>query len=155
MDITNLLNQVSEFHKIFKAPILEIPKIPSKDRCELRINILQEELNELKQSIEKCDIVEIADAIVDLQYVLLGTVLEFGLGEKFVELFNEVHKSNLSKACNSEQEALETILNYKKKGIEAYYKKIDDKFIVYRISDDKILKSINYSEAKLNKILEK
>ncbi|MBP7357533.1 MAG: nucleoside triphosphate pyrophosphohydrolase family protein, partial [Cloacibacterium sp.] len=81
------LNQVAEFHRTFNAPILETPQIPSKERCELRVSLLQEELNELKQAIEDNDLVEIADALCDLQYVLSGAVLEFGLGEKFVELF--------------------------------------------------------------------
>lgn len=97
------LNQVAEFHRTFNAPILENPQIPSAERCNLRIALLQEELNELKQAIEDQDIVEIADALCDLQYVLSGAVLEFGLGEKFVDLFNEVQRSNMSKACDTEE----------------------------------------------------
>ena len=48
MDKIDALNQVAEFHKTFNAPILDTPQIPSKERCELRISLLQEELNELK-----------------------------------------------------------------------------------------------------------
>ena len=88
MEKIDSLNQVAEFHRTFNAPILENPQIPSAERCKLRIALLQEELNELKQAIEDQDIVEIADALCDLQYVLSGAVLEFGLGEKFVDLFN-------------------------------------------------------------------
>lgn len=93
------LNQVAEFHRTFNAPILDTPQIPSAERCKLRVALLQEELNELQQAIDNDDIVEVADALCDLQYVLSGAVLEFGLGEKFVELFNEVQRSNMSKAC--------------------------------------------------------
>ena len=105
MEKIDSLNQVAEFHKTFNAPILDTPQIPSKERCELRVELLQEELNELKQAIADNNIVEVADALCDLQYVLSGAVLEFGLGEKFVTLFNEVQRSNMSKACATQQEA--------------------------------------------------
>ena len=154
MEQINSLNQVADFHRTFNAPILDTPQIPSEQRCELRVNLLQEELNELSQAIKDNDIVEIADALCDIQYVLSGAVLEFGLGDKFVELFNEVQRSNMSKACNTQQEALMTLSHYKKKdGTEGYYKKINGKWLVYRVSDDKVLKSINYSPANLKDIL--
>ena len=154
MEQINSLNQVADFHRTFNAPILETPQIPSEQRCELRVNLLQEELNELSQAIKDNDLVEIADALCDIQYVLSGAVLEFGLGDKFVELFNEVQRSNMSKACNTQQEALMTLSHYKKKdGTEGYYKKINGKWLVYRASDDKVLKSINYSPANLKDIL--
>lgn len=151
MEKIDSLNQVAEFHKTFKAPILDSPQIPSTQRCELRVNLLQEELNELSQAIKDGDIVEVADALCDIQYVLSGAVLEFGLGDKFVELFNEVQRSNMSKACSSVEEALATISHYKKKdGTEGYYKEVNGKYIVYRNGDDKVLKSINYSAANLS-----
>ena len=144
------LNQVAEFHKTFNAPILETPQIPSEQRCQLRVDLLQEELDELVQSIKDKDLVEIADALCDIQYVLSGAVLEFGLGDKFIDLFNEVQRSNMSKACNTQQEAIMTLSHYKKKdGTEGYYKEINGKWLVYRTSDDKVLKSINYSPADL------
>jgi predicted HAD superfamily Cof-like phosphohydrolase len=109
----------------------------------------------LKQAIEDNNIVEIADALCDLQYVLSGAVLEFGLGEKFVELFNEVQRSNMSKACETEKQAQETVEHYKTKGEEAHYEKSGDKFNVHRISDNKVLKNKYYSAANLKNILEK
>ena len=149
------LNQVAEFHKTFNAPILSNPEIPSQERCKLRVSLLQEELNELQEAINNNDLIEIADALCDLQYVLSGAVLEFGLGEKFVELFDEVQRSNMSKACSSEKEAIETLNHYKQKdGTEGYYKEINDMYIVYRNADNKVLKSINYSPADLkNKLI--
>ena len=149
------LNQVAEFHRTFNAPILENPQIPSAERCNLRIALLQEELNELKQAIEDQDIVEIADALCDLQYVLSGAVLEFGLGEKFVDLFNEVQRSNMSKACDTEEQARETVEFYTSRGEEAYYEMSGDKYNVHRVSDNKVLKNKYYSSANLKSILEK
>ncbi len=155
MEKINSLNQVAEFHKTFNAPVLENPQIPSEQRCELRVSLLQEELNELSQAIKDNNLVEIADALCDLQYVLSGAVLEFGLGDKFVELFNEVQRSNMSKACKTQQEALATLSHYKQKdGTEGYYKEVNGMYIVYRNGDDKVLKSINYSPADLKKIIE-
>ena len=155
MEKIDALNQVAEFHKTFNAPILEKPQIPSQERCELRVSLLQEELNELQQAIADNDLVEIADALCDLQYVLSGAVLEFGLGEKFPALFNEVQRSNMSKACSNQQEADETIAFYKEKGEEAFSEKSGDKINVHRKSDHKVLKNKYYSPADLKTILDK
>ena len=149
------LESVAQFHETFKAPILDNPQIPSKERCELRVSLLQEELNELKEAIENKDITEIADALADIQYVLSGAVLEFGLKDKFDELFAEVQRSNMSKACSTMQEAVATLSHYKQKdGTEGRYEKVGEKWVVYRNSDDKVLKSVEYSPAKLGEIIE-
>lgn len=155
MDKIDSLNQVAEFHTTFKAPILDTPQIPSADRCNLRVELLQEELDELKQAITDNNIVEVADALCDLQYVLSGAVLEFGLGEKFVELFNEVQRSNMSKTCDNEAQAQETVDFYTSKDVESFYEKSGEKFNVYRKADHKVLKSKYYSPADLAQILEK
>ncbi|MES2265676.1 MAG: nucleoside triphosphate pyrophosphohydrolase family protein [Bacteroidota bacterium] len=148
------LNQVAEFHKTFKHPVLDEPTIPSKARCDLRVALLAEEVKELQEAIADNNLVEIADALCDIQYVLAGAILEFGLGEKFKSLFDEVHRSNMSKACNSIEEANETIAHYlKKDGSEAHYKEEESKFLVFRTADNKTLKSINYSPADLKGLL--
>lgn len=148
------LQSVAEFHKTFKAPILETPQIPSDERAQLRVDLLQEELNELSQAIKDGNIVEVADALCDLQYIISGSVLEFGLGEKFQALFNEVQRSNMSKACLSEAEAQKTLDHYlQKDGTVGYWKQVGDKWVCYRSSDDKVLKSINYSPANLTEII--
>ena len=64
MEQINSLNQVSDFHRTFNAPILDTPQIPSEQRCQLRVALLQEELDELAQAIKDNDLVEIADALV-------------------------------------------------------------------------------------------
>lgn len=154
MEKIDSLNQVAEFHKTFNAPVLDTPQIPSKERCELRVSLLQEELDELKAAIAEQNIVEIADALCDLQYVLSGAVLEFGLGGKFVNLFNEVQRSNMSKACSNQKEADETIAFYKEKGEEAFLEISGNKINVHRKSDYKVLKNKYYSPADLKTILE-
>lgn len=150
------LNQVAEFHRTFKHPVLDNPAIPSPKRCKLRVSLIAEELKELQEAIQDQDLVEIADALCDIQYVLSGAILEFGLGKKFKSLFDEVQRSNMSKACKSQEEAEATIRHYRERdGTESYFKEQDGLFLVYRTSDNKTLKSVNYSPANLEKILNK
>jgi len=149
------LNQVAEFHRTFKHPIVYKPAIPSEQRSKLRVSLLAEELKELEEAIKQNDIVAVADALCDLQYVLSGAVLEFGLGEKFKDLFDEVQRSNMSKTCKNEQEAKDTVAHYNVKGVECYYQQSGNHFLVYRTEDNKTLKSVNYSEADLKRIVEK
>lgn len=156
MEKIDPLNQVAAFHNTFGHPILNEPTIPSPERCGLRISLIAEELKELEEAIAAKDLVEVADALCDIQYVLSGAVLEFGLGEKFAELFNEVQRSNMSKACETEEEAQATVEHYlKNKDTESYYVQKGDKYMVYRKGDDKTLKSVNYSPADLKTIVEK
>jgi predicted HAD superfamily Cof-like phosphohydrolase len=156
MKAIDSLNQVAEFHRTFKHPVVEAPKIPSKKRCDLRVALIREELEELMAAIEDQDIVEVADALCDIQYVLSGAVLEFGLGERFRDLFDEVQRSNMSKSCSTKEEAEATVKHYREnKGMDCYYEEVDGHFLVYRKEDNKTLKSINYSPADLKSILEK
>ena len=148
------LNLVAEFHRTFKHPIVDAPAIPSPQRAALRVSLLAEELKELEHAIADNDLVEVADAFCDLQYVLSGAILEFGLGEKFKALFDEVHRSNMSKACKTVEEANETIAHYlAKDNVEAHYKEIDGLFLVYRTADNKTLKSIAYSPAGIRDMM--
>jgi predicted HAD superfamily Cof-like phosphohydrolase len=147
------LNSVSKFHNTFNHPILSEPQIPPLNRAELRLNLLKEELKELEEAVENQDLIEAADALCDLQYVLAGAILEFGMGEKFAELFAEVQRSNMSKVCRTEEEAQATISHYASQNQDAYFEKKDDFYLVYRKADNKTLKSINYSEVDLGKIL--
>jgi predicted HAD superfamily Cof-like phosphohydrolase len=154
MEQPDALRMVADFHETFKHPILPQPGIPSEDRCKLRVSLIAEELKELEHAIRDKDIVEVADALCDIQYVLSGAILEFGLAEKFKALFEEVQRSNMSKACNSEEEARRTVDYYKQRdGTECYYRQEGEKWLVYRKVDNKTIKSIGYSPADLKKIL--
>lgn len=156
MEKLDVLNQVAEFHRTFHHPIEPNPIIPAEERCRLRVALLAEELKEFQEAIEKGDIVEVADALCDMQYVLSGAVLEFGLGEKFKALFDEVQRSNMSKTCHSLEEAEATVRHYETtKGFECYIRQEGDVWLVYRVGDHKTLKSVNYSPADLKSLLEK
>ncbi len=151
----NPLNDVAHFHETFEMPVQEHPIIPPAKRCDLRVNLLEEELEELKEAIEDKDLIEIADALCDIQYVLSGAILEFGLGKSFKRLFEEVQRSNMSKVCHSEEEAKATQEFYlQKDGTESVVEKRDGEYLVYRTHDRKVLKSVNYSPADLSSILD-
>ncbi|MBC8155819.1 MAG: nucleoside triphosphate pyrophosphohydrolase family protein [Bacteroidetes bacterium] len=147
------LNQVAEFHHTFHSPVLATPQIPPAARCQLRVALLAEELDEFREAIEQNDIVAVADALCDLQYVLAGAVLEFGLGDTFKPLFDEVQRSNMSKACPTVAEAEATVSHYQAKGVDCHYVESDGKYLVYRTADNKTLKNINYSPADLASLL--
>ena len=152
--MSKYLDQVAEFHKTFRAPILDKPQLIPEERSALRISLILEELKELQKAIQNNDLVEVADALCDLQYVLSGTVLEFGMKELFDKMFDEVHRSNMSKACSTLDEMDKTMLHYQMNRTESYPVVQDNgKYIVFRVGDDKILKSINYSPANLSSIL--
>ncbi len=151
----NALNHVSAFHRTFRHPVVEQPAMPAPERCRLRLSLLAEELKELEDAVEQNDLVAAADALCDLQYVLSGAVLEFGLGNQFSRLFDEVQRSNMSKACKTPDEAEATILHYRENhNTESYYREVDGFYLVYRTSDNKTMKSVNYSPADLHGILE-
>ncbi len=91
------IKHVKDFHNAFSIPVRENPSIPENERCTLRYKLISEELEEFKNAYETGDLVEAADALTDMAYVLFGSVLEFGLQGKFEELFEEVQRSNMSK----------------------------------------------------------
>lgn len=153
-DEPSALTSVAAFHDIFNLPVLSTPTIPNEKRCDLRVALLQEELDELKTAIIENDIVAVADALSDIQYVLSGAVLEFGLGTKFKSLFDEVQRSNMSKTCKSYDEAIATQKYYlEEKNTESFIQEQEGEYLVYRSIDKKVLKSINYSEADLDSIV--
>ena len=145
------INQVAEFHRMFNHPIVEDEaKIPGVSRVRLRIELLEEELKEFKDACAENDIVEVADALCDLQYVLIGAVHEFGLGKYFPALMDEVQRSNMSKVCKDEIEANDTIAYYRKQNVVAYKELVENgEYLIKRKSDDKVLKSVAYSPAKI------
>ncbi|WP_282775321.1 nucleoside triphosphate pyrophosphohydrolase family protein [Phaeodactylibacter xiamenensis] len=154
MDHPDALRQVAAFHRTFKHPIEPQPTIPDETRCRLRVSLLAEEVRELEQAIADRDLTEIADALCDIQYVLSGAILEFGLADKFKALFEEVQRSNMSKACSTREEAEQTMAYYKtERGFDSYVVEEDGRFLVYRKEDNKTLKSVAYSPADLHAIL--
>lgn len=129
----------------------ETPTI-NKDDANFVINFIQEELDELKEAVEKEDIVEILDALLDITYVGLGNgALVFGLKDKIQRGYTEVQASNLSKLCKTEEEAIETVkVRSEQQEESCHYEGSDaDGYVVYRTRDMKVMKNINYFRPNL------
>lgn len=97
MRFSNLIACVRLFHEAFRLPVQDKPNLIGADRYHLRFQLMQEENKEYLQACEEGDIVEIADALGDQLYVLLGTMLEHGLQDKMERVFVEIQNSNMSK----------------------------------------------------------
>lgn len=123
------LEQVKEFHETYGLPVERTPNISDAKTNELRVNLIAEELEELQEALNDGDIVEVLDALTDLQYVLDGAYLSFGLHEVKTAAFNEVHASNMSKLG-------------------------EDGKPIRRESDGKILKGPNYWKPDLSKFIQ-
>jgi predicted HAD superfamily Cof-like phosphohydrolase len=91
------IEQIKEFHSVYKLPMRNKPAIIPEKEFTLRHRLLIEEVRELQDAWEENDIVEVTDAIVDCIYILLGTAVTFGIADKLKECFDEVHRSNMSK----------------------------------------------------------
>lgn len=122
------------------------------DITKLRVSLIEEELNELKDAVEKNDIVEVVDALADILYVTYGAGAAWGIDLQTA--FNYVHDSNMSKICSNSSEALETIQWYKDNKADVYPEPTyrhdaDGKCVVFEKTTGKILKSINYKPVDL------
>ena len=123
------LDAVAKFHKAFglgisAEPIASLGKIKNR----LRFELMREENEEYLAAANANDLVEVADALGDMLYILCGRILEHGMQDKIEEVFTEIQRSNMSKLGA-------------------------DGLPIYR-EDGKVLKGPNYSRPNLNKILE-
>ena len=128
--ITNTIDQVKEFAEAFNIKYSkEMNPNLDQSTIDLRFRLMEEENLEYLEAAKNNDIVEIADALGDILYILCGTILAHGLQHKIVEVVNEIQRSNMSKLD----------VNGKP---------------VFR-EDGKILKGPNYFKPKIKEILEK
>jgi predicted HAD superfamily Cof-like phosphohydrolase len=123
------ISSVEEFHNVFRiGNASEVCLIEEKDYT-LRYNLIKEENEEYLEACRNGDIVEIADALGDQLYILFGTILKHGLQHKIEEVYDEIHRSNMSKLDANGQPILR--------------------------EDGKILKSENYFKPDIRAILGK
>ncbi|WP_442265292.1 hypothetical protein ACSIGC_13270 [Tenacibaculum sp. ZS6-P6] len=94
----NKIKAVKEFHTAFGLGINESPKVDiGDDRKLLRFNLMKEENEEYLEAVQNNNLVETADALGDMLYILCGTIIEHGMQYKIDEVFNEIQRSNMSK----------------------------------------------------------
>ena len=121
---------VQEFHEAFKIGSLTSPKADlGIEKNSLRYRLMKEENDEYLEAAKNGDLVEVADALGDMLYILCGTILEHGLQYKIEEVFDEIQRSNMSKLA-------------------------EDGTPIYR-EDGKVLKGPNYFKPKIAEILSK
>lgn len=97
MSLQEKINAVALFHDTFKIGNREVPTSDIGKEFQLRFDLMKEENEEYLDACKANDLVEIADALGDQLYILLGTILRHGLQYKIEEVFNEIQRSNMSK----------------------------------------------------------
>lgn len=90
-----MFEMVRDFHVAFEQRVGQAPELPNEDERSLRIKLLIEEFNEYMDGEENNDIVEIADALADIIYIVCGTAVSYGI--PLDTIYNEVHRSNMAK----------------------------------------------------------
>ena len=122
------IEAVKAFHSAFKIGYRESPKADlGMDKNLLRYKLMREENEEYLEAANANDLVEVADALGDMLYILCGTIIEHGMQHKIEEVFDEIQKSNMSKLG-------------------------EDGEPIYR-EDGKVLKGPNYFMPDISKIL--
>lgn len=130
LGIISVVEKVKEFHIAFNIRNEESPiGVISEADYSLRHRLMQEENEEYLSACKNGDLVEIADALGDKLYILCGTILKHGLQHKIEEVFNEIHRSNMSKLDENGKPVVR--------------------------EDGKILKSNNYFKPDIKSILDK
>lgn len=183
VDENSPIRQIKEFMTTFNQPIRESPQMPTVTECLFRLNLIKEETIEIamacgsevysgfgrdlfnaSQKIHyeserlrenlKPNLVGVLDGLKDLEYVSKGTEITFGMQYVSEKAFQAVHDSNMTKACENMDEALDTLGELQSsnnpdvwpaRAIESK----NGKVLVLRSRDGKVLKSMNYTSVNL------
>jgi len=97
MSSTNISNfeKVGDFMEAFGQEVLYIPTMPDFNLAALRLDLIEEEVQELRDGLGRSSLLEVADALTDILYVVYGAGHAFGID--LDDCFNEVHRSNMTK----------------------------------------------------------
>ncbi len=124
------ISAVEAFHNAFGITNRETPIAFTNDKeIKLRFDLMAEENEEYLEAAKNNDLIEVADALGDMLYILCGTILSHGMQHKIETIFNEIQKSNMSK-LGADQKP------------------------IYR-EDGKVMKGPNYFKPNIKAILEK
>jgi predicted HAD superfamily Cof-like phosphohydrolase len=92
------IKAVEDFHNAFGLSVKQQPTASlGEAKNKLRFNLMKEENEEYLEAAENDDIVEVADALGDMLYILCGTMIEHGMQHKIEDVFDEIQRSNMSK----------------------------------------------------------
>ena len=130
LSLAQTIHHVKAFHEAFKLPVRHEPTgLLSEQELTLRFNLMKEENEEYLEAAKNGDIVEIADALGDMLYILCGTINAHGLQDKIAAVFEEIQRSNMSKLDDNGEP-------------------------IYR-EDGKVMKSANYFKPDIRSVLER
>jgi predicted HAD superfamily Cof-like phosphohydrolase len=151
------VSEVETFNATMGKPNNYSPIIPEEKEWMFVYNFILEELEEYKHACETGNIVEVLDALCDIAYVSIGNgVMLHGLKDQILPAYAEVQASNMSKACKTEEEAIQTVeLRSKEQGEPCHYEQQGEYWIVYRTRDRKVMKNVNYFKPNLKQFLNK
>ena len=128
MEFKEIIGAVAQFHDAFGIQNNYAPTSGlNAAEVQLRFDLMKEENEEYLEAVQNKDLVEIADALGDMMYILCGTIIEHGLQHKIEEVFDEIQRSNMSKLG-------------------------EDGNPIYR-EDGKVMKGPNYFKPDFSKIL--
>lgn len=144
---STIVKLIEHWSKTFNLPVNTIEKFPEKQRIELALKLIKEELKETEEAIENNNFLETKDGLGDLLWVVVRAMMELGIDPD--ETITAIFNSNMSKADTNEEDATITYNYYKEKGIITYCKVVNDLFITYNVSDHKVLKSHKFEKPKL------
>ena len=126
----NKISAVTALHKAFRLGVNNTPTTDiDEDTMRLRFSLMEEENKEYYDAVKNKDLIEVADALGDMLYILCGTIITHGMQDVIDEVFEEIQQSNMSKLGN-------------------------DGKPIYR-EDGKVLKGPNYFRPNIAKILKK
>ncbi len=98
LSLAKTIDYVTVFHKAFKVPYQNEPTVEiAPELIELRHKLMQEENEEYLEAAQAGDLVEVADALGDMLYILCGSIITHGMQHKIAEVFEEIQRSNMSK----------------------------------------------------------
>lgn len=142
----SIIKKVQDWRKAFGLTYGERkPNLPKHSEVALDSSLIVEETTETVQAMQNKDIVEVADGLADLIFVITQAANSYGIDlEKAVDC---VHVSNMSKICQSKLDLELTINKYEELGVElSVHETGEDRWVVKRASDGKVMKSVNYKE---------
>ena len=150
--------KVVEFNRVFGVPISnEIQKdifTQNPRLVELRMKLIREEMKELEEAVKNHDMTETIDALSDILYVVYGAGASFGIDMD--KSFDMVHRSNMTKACPTEEVANKTVkwyqdnsndynsINPDQAPVDPQIRELNNMYVVYNKTTGKVLKSVDY-----------
>lgn len=145
---------VRQFHETFGHPIATKPGMISKERLLERLDYIRSEVNELEDAIEAKDLIEIADALGDAMYFVLGTFVELGVNSQ--KIMAEIHMSNMTKLWSHDEvnNCDDYLMDaYELTPADVQFKPTDLGVVCLRRSDNKVLKSPSFVPPDLKELV--